>query len=345
LKPLIALDIGSRNLHIVVGNNQKGTLKITRAGCYPLPESLVRGSHMQNIEEIAQVLAGGLSDLGAKGNRAVVTINASDALTKDIYLPVEKKVKKLDSMVTNELRLNYNVQDFYAIQYKAIEKDDKENNAMLSAFRTVSIDEALIGTCREILVKAKLKPMAMDVNLNAVDKLLEGGTSINGVPLNSGATMLIDFGHHETTAYIYSQGKPLFFRHISNGSGEIEKVLSEETFIELESMRENKEGGMDLFSEDEKAQRYFALLRAFFYNINDELRNIIKFYNNRYKDVKVDMIYLFGEGSRLKGLSGYWESSFNIPVEIVKSISSVDFKVSGIDPIGYVNCLGALIRY
>jgi type IV pilus assembly protein PilM len=345
LKPLVSVDIGSRNLHVAVGSNQKGSLKINAAGCYPLPEGLVRGDHVQNVDEIGLVLAEGLKDLGLKGNRAVVTINGSGALTKDILLPTEKKIKRLDTMVANELRLNYNVQDFYVIQYKAITKDDTDNNAMLSAYRTVSIDEALVENCRNILLKAKLKPMAMDVSLNALDKLLNDKSEINGRSINNGATMFIDFGHHETTAYIYSQGKPLFFRHISNGSGEIEKVLAEETFIELESMRENKEGGMDLFSEDEKAQRYFGILRAFFYNINDELRNIIKFYNNRYKEVKVGRIYLFGEGSRLKGLSDYWESSFSIPVEIVKTISTVDLRDSSIDIMGYINCFGALIRY
>lgn len=345
MKPLVSVDIGSRNLHIAVGNNQKGSLKISDAGCYPLAEGLVRGDHVQNVDEIGLVLAEGLRNLGLKGNRAVVTINGSGALKKDIYLPAEKKVKKLNAMVANELRLNYNVQDFYVTQYKAIPKDDNDSNAMLSAFRTVSIDEALVESCRNILLKAKLKPMAMDVNLNALDKLLKDNTEINGNSIKDGATMFIDFGHYETTAYIYSQGKPLFFRHISNGSGEIEKVLAEETFIELESMRENKEGGMDLFSEDEKAQRYFGILRAFFYNVNDELRNIIKFYNNRYKEVKVGRIYIFGEGSRLNGLPGYWESSFSIPVEVIKTISTVDLRDSSIDIMGYINCFGAMIRY
>ncbi|GAB1476746.1 hypothetical protein MASR2M70_15820 [Bacillota bacterium] len=345
MKSITAIDLGSRNVHIAAGINHKGVLKISEGGCFPLPEGAVKGDRIQNADAIAQIIAESFKSLGIKGNKAVITINAAGAIKKDILIPAESKKKKLESMITNELRLNYNIQDYYVTQFKAIEKEDGENNAMLSAFRTVSIDESLVGICREILVKAKLKPVAMDVNLNALDKLLSDDVSINERPIKEGATALIDFGHHETTVYIHSSGKPLFFRHISFGAGEIERILAEETFADIEDMRENKEGGFHLFDEEEKSQRYFQMLRPFFYSLNDELRNVIKFYNNRYKLVPVDRAYLFGEGSRLNGLAAYWESSLNVPTELLSSISGVSLPGAHIEPLGYINCFGALIRY
>lgn len=345
MKSLIAVDLGSKNLHICAGSAQKGRLKVSAAGSFPLPSGVVRGDYIQNVEEIGDVLSNGLKDLGLKGKRALITINATGALSRDILLPTEKKIKKIDSMVANELRLNYNVQDYYVIQYKAIKKDKGDDNSMMSAYRTLSIDESVVEKCRNILINAGLRPIYMDVNSNAVDKLLSSSTEVNGNSLEGGATMLIDFGHHETTAYIYAGDNPLFFRHIPAGSGDIENVLAEETLTDIEEMQENKEGGMNLFGKDDKSQRYFTMMRAFFYQFNDELRNIIKFYNNRYKGVNVDRAYIFGEGSKLTGLPSYWEMSLNIPTEAIKSISIVDMPGGQANLLAYINCLGALIRY
>ncbi len=330
---------------MAAGANQKGTLKITAVGTYPLPEDLVRGDRIQSVDTVAEKLVNLLRESGIGGKKAVITVNAIGALAKDIHMPADSKAKDLDAMISNELRLNYNVLDSFVTQYKPIKRNGDESSAVLAPYRTVSISETFVENCHDILLRARLKPLAMDVNINAVDKLLSQTAQINDRPLKEGAAMFLDFGHHRTTAYIYAEDKPLFFRQVSVGAGEIERIISDETLTPLEEIRQKKEGSLSLFGEEDEARRYYQILRAYFYSFNDELGNIIKFYNNRYKDVQVEKLYLFGGGSRLSGLSAYWESVLNLPVETVKSISSVQLPADCEDPMPYVNCFGALIRY
>lgn len=344
MKALIAVDLGSRNIHLAAGIYQKGMLKVTAAHSHPLPEDLIRGDRIQSVDIVAENLADTLRESGIAGKSAVITVNAIGGLTKDLHMPAGSKAKDLNAMISNELRLSCNVSDAFTTQYKAIKKSSDETSAQLTSYRTVSISDAFVENCHDILLRAKLKPLAMDVNINAVDKLLSQTAQINDKPLNEGAAMFLDFGHHRTTAYIHTENKPLFFRHLSVGSGEIERILSDETLNPLEEIRQKKEGLMDLFSEEEEARRYYQILRAYFYSFNDELSNIIKFYNYRYKDTHVEKIYLFGGGSRLSGLSAYWESALSLPVETIKSISSVQIPADCEDPMPYVNCFGALIR-
>ena len=343
MKPLIAIDLGSHNLHIATGSHQKGNLDISAMGSFLLPEGAVYGDRIQNVDTIASRLVDALREMGLTTNKAIIVINAVSAFIKDVDIPSDTKAKDKEAIITNELRLNYNIQDNFVTQYKEIAKDG--NNAMLASYRTVSVDEVNVENCHDVLRRARLKPLAMDVNLNALDKLLREDISINEKPLNKGATMLVDFGHHSATAYIYQAEKPLFYRHISAGAGEIERILSEETLVDLEELRHTKEEGLDLFGEEEKTRRYYQILKAYFYSINDELRNIIKFYENRYRETKVERIYLYGEGSKLVGLDSYWESALGVPVEPIRSISSVHLPESNRDPMPFINCFGALIRY
>jgi type IV pilus assembly protein PilM len=183
----------------------------------------------------------------------------------------------------------------------------------------------------------------MDLNFNAMDKLLSGSLKINSRTLSGNATMYLDFGESLTTAYIVQQGKPIFHRQINTGCGGIERHIYEETFAPAEEVRKMKEEGYNFFGK-EAEDKYYMILRPYFYHLIDEIRKIIEFYTSRPNTANIDQIFLFGGGSGLTGFSDYCEFNFNIPTEKIETLSTVKFKEPETSVASCMNAIGALIR-
>ncbi len=342
MNSLLSIDVGLGNIHIVEGNYSKGTLLIEKALTSKIPASCFNGEMIENKELLIACLTEMIQNAGFISKEAVVTYNAFDAIVRDISLP-NAKLKEITDMIKNELMQTYQPEPTDIIQYKNIEKEVNDKGSVINKYRAAAIDQEVVDAYHQVLIGAKLKPVAMDLNFNAVDKLLSGESTINEKILNRNATMLLDFGETLTTAYIISHGKPIFHRHVNIGCREIERHIYEETFTPEEEIRKIKEEGFNFF-RNEAGDKYYNIMRPYFYHLNDEIRKIIEFYTSRPNSDSIDQIFLFGGGSNLSGFSDYCESIFNIPTEKIEKLSKVKFKDPATPIATYMNAIGALIR-
>ncbi len=302
------------------------------------------GEIIQNPDLLVDAITNAMKASGFQTKDAVLTIDGYGAVIRDIDLPTAKP-KEIASMITTEMIETYHVQPEGVIQYKVVDKVISENGAMLDRYRAAAMDREIVEAYHNVLADAKLKPIAMDININAMDKLLAGEVMINDeLPSEAGA-MIIDFGDILTTVYIVSKGKPMFFRQLDSGSSEIEKIISDKTFEPEEDIKKMKEGGFNFFGNNEEEEKYAEILRPFFYNMTDEIRKIIGFHTSRSGAGNVSHIFLCGGGSNLTGFAEYCEGNFGVPSEQINKISSVKLKDSAIPVASYMNAIGALIRY
>lgn len=341
---IISLDIGKTNIHAVEGSFLKGSLQIDKAVSFKVPESSFNGELIAGPELLIESISTALRLAGFTSKEAIVTINAKSSVIRDIALPNAKPNETAD-MVKTEMIQTYHILPTNVIQYKRIEKSAEDTNSQLLSYRAAALDEDLVESYYNLLIESKLKPIAMDINVNAIDKLLSGDLIINDKILNGTGTMFIDFGDSLTTAYITASGKPVFYRQLDFGSGDIERIISEATFASVDELRKKKEEGYNFFEDDESEQKYFNLLKPFFYNMTDEIRKIIGFYTSRANSGNIDQIYLFGGGSYLNGLAEYCENSFGVPVDQIIKISKIKLKDAEKPLALYLNAIGALIRY
>lgn len=339
---LLSIDVGRGSLHIVEGNYSKGTIYIAKAVTVRIPDRCFNGGTIDNKELFIETLTETIKNHGFISKEAVVTINAFDAIVREISLPIAKP-KEIASMIKNELVQTYHAEPADIIQFKTIDKEVNEQGNTMIRYRAAALEPDLVDTYHEVLIGAKLKPLAMDLNFNAMDKLFSGDITVNNRALSGNATMFLDFGESLTTAYVVSQRKPIFHRHINTGCGEIERHIYEETFTSEEEIRKIKEEGYNFFGK-ETEDKYYMLLRPYFYHLTDEIRKIIEFYTSRPNTANIDQIFLFGGGSSLTGFSDYCEFNFNIPTERIEMISKVKLKdpVTPVAPL--MNAIGALIR-
>jgi type IV pilus assembly protein PilM len=344
LGSLLTIDVGKKNLHMAEGSFSKNLIMVEKVGVIPVPEDVFQGEIINNPDLLTEVITNAIKTFGFSTKDAVITFDGYGSVIRDIDLPAAKP-KEIASMIRTEMVQTYHVEPEDVIQYKNIDKVTSDNGVLLDRYRAAAITKEIVEAYHNVLTDAKLKPVAMDININAIDKLFSGDVMINDELTGETGTMIIDFGDTLTTVYIVAKGKPVFFRQLNFGSSEIERIISEKTFEPEEDIKKMKEDGFDFFGSSEESEKYAMIIRPFFYSMADEIRKIIGFYTSRSNTGNIRRIFLCGGGSNLIGLAEYFEANFGVPAEQIVKISNVKSKDSAIPVASYMNAIGALIRY
>lgn len=356
MKTRISIDIGSRNIHIAEGGFQKGQLSLRRSQSFEIPEGCISEESVKDAQLLADTMANSLKAGKFRSKEAVLTVNAGNAIIRELDFP-QAKPRELDSMIRNEMQQTFHVIKSDIIQYKEIGKIVDHDGSKLKRYRVAALDRGIAEGYYSVINKAKLKACAMDLNVNAMDKLLTWADSINDRPYGEDAVMLLDFGHSLTTLYIVSKGRPIFHRHLNISSGSMDGILLstalQQTEDTLEGLAEDQRNSIpkdareikeriNIFDGSAEAVPYYNALQPFFYRLNDEIRKVAAFYNDRSQGSNIAFIYLFGQGSELAGLAEHLSGSLSLPVEKLRSVGRKHASIK-VDP-AHLNAVAALIR-
>ena len=344
MNTILSIDLGSHTIHMAEGIHQKHGTNVWKTASFPVPEGCLLKETVTYPQLLADAIESYAKSSGFQAKEVVLTMNGDFALVRDLDLPIAKP-KELEGMIRHGMTESFYISQDDVLQYKEIDRVMGDAGETLVRYRVIAIDRELIEGYYEVLKLTKLKVRAMDLNLNAIDKVFASANSINGLELRDQATLLIDYGHSGMTLYVISKGKPLFFRRLSIGSGEIDQVLSDVLKISVSEARGLKEKETSFFNNDEKTSPIFAELNPYFNRFNDEVRKVISFYNNRAGSTAIGQVFLFGNGSKLAGLSENLSSNLGLPVELVRSIDTMKVSGDGEIEAGSLNAIGALIRF
>lgn len=337
----ISIDIGSRFLHVAEGDYQKGQLTVQNSQSFEIPSNCLDAETVIDGQLLADTVSNALKAGEFRAKEAILTINATHAIIREIDLP-KAKPKELDSMIKNEMHQTFHVLNTDIIQYKEIGKAADSDGAALDRYRAAAIDKDFVEGYYQVLERTGLKAAAMDINVNAIDKLLGWTDTLNQTKIEDKGVMLIDFGHSITTVYIYSKEQPLFYRHLNIGSAEIDNLLMS-TFYKQETEAKNFKEKLNFFDQSEDTALYFDALKPFFYHMNDEVRKLSTFYINRSKSTSIGNCFLFGQGSQMLGFPEYWSTGLNLPTEKLVSVGRAGSVVTVKNP-AHFNAIAALIR-
>jgi type IV pilus assembly protein PilM len=240
----------------------------------------------------------------------------------------------------------------YIIQYTVLEESEEPTTeASVERLRlmVVAYPKYMAQAYLSLLEEAELKAENLDVNFNAVNKLLKENTLINEENFTLEETSaLIDMGAESIDINIYKDGKIDFSRIISEGGKDIDRHIAGKYDIDLEESEKRKKQYCDLLlsNEDFTLVEVNDLIREIVDRWIDELIRIIQFYRNRKLGNNIDKIYLYGGSSRLKGLEEYMSRALNIPVIKINTMSNLvlgkDVNKEDLDY--YLNAIGSIIR-
>ena len=341
MKPRLSIDIGSRNLHMVYGQYSKDKLVVSKTGSYLIPPEAPRTGKEASTEAIEEVISDAMREMGIQTRDCILTINSETAAIKDIELPISRP-KEIERMIEYEMIQNYQTAEDDIIQYKFTGQVVNDNGDPMNRYRVATLDEATVESYYEMLHKLKFRKVFLDLNINAMDKLMDGVSQINGYDIGDEAVLLLDYGHTKTTAYVKRKDEPVLFRTLQIGSGEIEQILELEAMKSREEIRSLKESDRSFFKEDSGLAMLFDFLKPYFYHFQDEVSKIVSFYSTQQKNGSISRIFLTGNGAQMTDLPIYFTNNLGFPVETVTSLKYGKEEIS-VSP-AHVNAIAALIR-
>ena len=341
LSNVISIQIGSKNIHIAEGAFQKGKLNFRESLSYELPAGCLDDGSVADEQMLADSISSSIRAGAFNSKEVILTMNANHAIIRELDFPPAKP-KELDSMIKNEMYQTFHILKTDIIQYKEIGIVTNNEGETLTRYRVAAMDQAYVDAYYKVLERANLKPIAMDLNINAIEKLFAWTDSMNEKLIGEQAVMLLDFGYSSTTVYIFTKDQPLFYRHLTIGASEIDNLLTSTFYLEPSDVRKLKES-LNFFDQSDESARYYEALKPYLYRMNDEIRKVITFFNNRARSANIESAYLFGHGSQLEGLEEYLKGGLNLPLEKIRSVSKADNAIK-ITNSAHLNAIAALIR-
>lgn len=344
-RKVVAFDIGSTNIKIAEGTYYKGVLSVEKLIDTVTPAEAIIDGSIEKKEALVSTLQKVLSDNGINAKEGICTNNSSLIINREILIP-DVKEEELDTVVRYEIQqyLPINLDD-YILQITMIGEEFSDDGKKLEV-RAIAYPEKMARGYYDLLMALNLKPLALDVNYNALNKLLNYIEVINEHKLNiEEAVVFIDMGATSLDVNIYNNGILKFTRIIKAGGKYIDEILYENVNIPIEELENFKVNNIDL-KEDELDFQNHIIIDTLDEWI-DKVEKIIQFYKTKNFGDDVNKIFIYGRTSRIKNLEEYITSRIGIETIKIRNIPQI-INDSNID-IGenidnFINVIGSLIR-
>ncbi|NFO14994.1 pilus assembly protein PilM [Clostridium botulinum] len=344
-RKVVAFDIGSTNIKIAEGTYYKGILSIEKLIDIPTPVESIIDGNIEKKELLVSILQKALNENGINAKEGICTNNSSLIINREILIP-DVKDEELDTVVRYEIQqyLPINLDD-YVLQMTKIGEEFSDEGKKLE-IRAIAYPEKMAKGYYDLLMDLNLKPFALDVNYNALNKLLNHIEVINNCKLNiEESFVFIDMGSSSLDVNIYNNGVLKFTRIIKAGGKYLDEILYENMNIPIEEIEKFKSHDIDLEEEELKFQNQIIIdtLDEWI----DKIEKIIQFYKSKNFDDDINKIFIYGRTSRIKNLEQYITSKIGIETIKIRNIPEIinDSNIEVDENIdNFINVIGSLIR-
>lgn len=341
-RKVVAFDMGSSMIKIVEGIYYKKDLIIDKYVIVPTPKGAIIDGEIKKEEELKNKLSQVLKENGIKAKYAICTTNSSLIINREIIIPKVEE-DEMETVIRYEIQqyLPINLDD-YILQGIVLSEKEVDETKKLDV-RVIAYPERIARSYYNFLFKLELKPYALDVNYNAVNKFVNLIGINNEFEHNSNdAVALIDLGASSIDVNIYKNGKLDFTRIIKDCGNEIDEMLMGRGDLKVGEMEDFKKGNINLYDEVDTVN---ILARNVIDEWVDKIEKIIQFYKNRNIDNELNNIMIFGGSSKINGMEEYMTKKIGIRTRI-KGIPKIAFKSNddGKPIDDFINVIGSLIR-
>jgi type IV pilus assembly protein PilM len=337
----IAIDFGTRAMHLVQGQASKTSAAIRQVVIDPIPSGLIQDGIIREFGGMEMALKNMLAKNRINDKPCVVTINGSHIYTRELDVP-NAKSKILDDVVSFEVQSSMSANKEVAVEY-TLSKQKVPDKPDLLHVRASAMQMDYINDYYKLLRNCGLTPVALDIHPNALCKVLSGADINDRPQRQGGSVMYVDIGAFTSTAYIITNGEITYTRIIPAGGIDIERFVT--TFnAEATGADQLNIDNLDLSLTSLRSNEPLGnAVRPLVTTVNDGIQRIQQFLSGRLQNGKVDMIYLYGRTATYNNFEKTLGEAFGVPTEVIRKISKVNMPQN--QPIApYVNAIGAMIR-
>ena len=337
----IAIDIGTRALHMVEGKAKGKRVDIRKAVIEPIATGLVQDGIIREMGGIEVALRNMLKKSGIADRTCYLTINGNHIYTRELAVP-KSKPKIMHDVVSFEVQSSMGANKEVAVEFVVTKQAVSERADMVNV-RASAIQVDVVSDYYKLLRNCHLVPSGLDIHANAISKTL-AGSEINGKPLKEGvATLVLDIGGATSSAYILRNGEVIYSRIIPIGGLEIERYVTQ--------FNEKQTGGQQLLIEKidlsldsiRKNSDLADAVRPIVTTINDGVQRLLQYMGSRMQNERINQIYLCGRTAIFSGLDRTLSETFGVQTETIEKINLINMPTN-IPVAPYANAIGALIR-
>ena len=358
-KDVVSIDIGQHTTKIVAGKPGKDSINIQQAVSLPTPKDSYEKGRITDFNGLKKSIGGTLDSLKIRSRLALCTVESAEIITREVLVPTageEQLAKMLEFEIQQYMPIELSQ---YLVQSKVLEEVVEEGVAKTRVLVT-AVPRELAKNYYDLMQAMGLQPAVLDIQSNAVDKLLAMRIQINGEDqMNGEAVAMLDIGYSHINVIVMEKGHYKFNRFVNLGARNIDHNLANFMDVSFDEAEKFKHGIGDLSKDLEMSDveidpgddvatqmRVLNIVRNTVDSWVEDIERIFKYYTTRAAGNTIDAIYLYGGTAQMRGLDTYLQDAFNIKTSSVHSMTNVNINHYSGDAslASYINALGTMIR-
>lgn len=303
----LGLDIGSHNIKIIELGFEGNSVGLVAAGSVPTPPVTAGTAQQAGEEIIAQSIIHLLKEAGVKSKDVRFALPESKVFTRVIEVPSLSQ-RELMSAIRWEaeqyipLPLDQVNLDF------TILRDAKATGTNKMEVLLVAAPKTLVNYYLSILEIAELRPVAAETEIIATSRALT-----RSVP-NLHVVMMVSLGAQTTDISIVRNGILTFTRSLSAGGDAFNRALSQSLDFNLPQAEEYKR--VYGIQPDKLEGKIASAAKPITDAIVNELKRALIFYQEKFKEERVQLVLLSGGTARLPGLLVSMAQALGVEVQL-----------------------------
>lgn len=346
-RKVVAFDIGTTSIKIVEGVYYNGKLSIEKCLKVSTPQNSMDEGQIINIDALYSVINDTLIKNDIKAKYGICTTNPSSIINREISIPKVKE-EEIETVVRYEIQQYFPINLDECILQALIlgeRKDEFDEKEKLDLRAVVYFKETALEYYK-LLEKLNLKPYALDVNFNAVNKFVNL-TELNEIENSSdNAVALLDMGADFIDVNIYKGRNLDFTRKIKAGGKDIDENLVFRGMVTQEQAYDIKINKIDL-NDSINLNTETTIVEETIDEWIEKIEMVIKFYKNQEVGNSISRIIIYGGSSKISGIERYMSEKLGIEVMTLENVNNVNFKIeykNESELKDYVNAIGSIIR-
>jgi type IV pilus assembly protein PilM len=307
MKSIIGLDIGSHSIKLVEVVQDGPRLTLLAAGSIATPPKALTSNLAADQEAVAVNIKQLLHDAGVKSRDVNVSLPESQVFTRVIEVP-QLSQRELSSAIKWEaeqyipLPLDQVNVDFTVL------RDSKQTGKNTMEVLLVAAPKNLLEKYVALLELAGVNALSAETEIIAAARSLIRSTQ------NARTVMIVSLGAQTTDLAIVHRGILAFTRSISAGGQAISRALAQGFDFNLSQAEEFKKTyGLEA---DKLEGKIVATVKPIMDTILGEVKRAIAFYEEKYKDERVETVILSGGTARIPGMVVYIAQSLGVETQL-----------------------------
>jgi type IV pilus assembly protein PilM len=265
-----------------------------------LPPQIIANHSIVNAQKLSGYIRKLVDAAKIESKFVVVSIPEAKSFVRQIKLP-KMEVDQIQTAVPFEFEQNIPIPiDQVYFDWQIVTESSDGFELLVTASPKDYIDSLI-----EVLSSIKLQALAFELESQATARALLGPENVNQ------ANLIIDISELQTSFLLVEKNNLQYTSSVPIGGASFTESIARNLTISLEEAEKAKrEQGL---VADSKKRNIRQAILPILDNIVDEIRNVVRFYDEHYKNhMPLKQIIVCGGGAKLLGLTDYVSARLNL---------------------------------